>query len=652
MKAPATKSLPSRAKRWWADCDKGGKLAVLIVLGILLATLAWLKWGDDPWRHGLPQAYFAGKKLDTQNSIVLGLWFGAAINAVIATALLATSCWWARQPNRIEPPQRPPLPQWSRRLFWWGLAAALLAAAWVRAPRLEHSFWNDEELAFRHFLWGRNIVTDSGNLKFEPVSWQHTLFTTGSGNNHVTQTVQSRLAHGLWKKFFHREGDSPFKESVIRLPPFINGLLGIAALALLLRLAGYPLAGATAAWILALNPWHLRYSVEARGYADLMLLIPLTFICLLLALRSGQWRWWLGYGLFQSLYLLSFAGAIYVAMAQNLIVLAVVIKRHQAIHFWRWTVSTAIGATLFIQIMTPMAIRIAIYMETHKHNNFPITLAHLQDLWAHLVFGSQWKTQAAPNLYNGLSVEIYQSAHPATLPLMTFVIPTLVTIGTLGALVKGRELWLFVCTLLGALALTALHNATADLTYYIWYAIYLVLGFALALGFVPELVAGGWKSLKKNHSPSASVALPIATAILIVTGYGWMTSPSLAQVRDFERHPMKAAVEVVRGNAPALAAANSNTLTCSIGSGSPQIQTYDPWVRPVKEQVDFDGLLKDARQSGKPLFVYACSPLRVQREFPGAWEQLENNQLFEKVIYLKGLEEFWSLQIYRFKMAP
>lgn len=620
------------------------------MLGILLATLTWLKWGDDPWRHGLPQAYFAGEQLDAQDSIILGLWFGAAINAVIATVLLVSAYWWARQPSRnIELPPRPLPPRWSRRLFWWGLAAALLTAAWIRAPRLEHSFWNDEELAFRHFLWGRNVVKDPGKLEFKPVSWQHTLFTTGSGNNHVTQTVQSRLFHELWKKFFHREGDSPFKESVIRLPPFINGLLGIAALALLLHLAGHPLAGATAAWILALNPWHLRYSVEARGYADLMLLIPLAFICLLLALRSGKWRWWLGYGLFQSLYLLSFAGAVYLAMAQNLIVLAVIIKRHQPIHFWRWTVGTAIGAMLFIQIMAPMSINIAVYMETHKQDNFPITLAHLQDLWAHLVFGSQWKAQAAPDLYNGLSFDMYQSTHPATLLLMVFVIPTLVTIGVLGVLVKSRELRLFVCALLGAIGLIGLHNATADLTFYIWYAIYLVLGFALALGFVPELVADGWNNLKKNHPRSGSGALPIATAILIVAGYGWMTKPSLARVRNFERHPMKATVEFVRGDAPALAEDNLNTLTCSIGSGSPQIQTYDPWVRPIKEQGDFDKLLADVRQSGKPFFVYACSPLRVQREFPGAWEQLENNQLFEKVKYLKGLEEFWSFQIYRLK---
>ncbi len=649
MKSSPAKTLSKRAKRWWADCDTGGRLTILLVAGILLATFSWLEWGDDPWRHGLPQAYLAGEKPDTEDAITLGLWFGAAINAVIAAILLATARWWARRPNKVAPPTEPTPPQWSQRLFWWGLAAALLAAAWIRAPRLEHSFWNDEELAFRNFLWGKNIVTESGELEYEPVSWQHTLFTNSSGNNQVTQTVQSRLWHKLWGKYFRHEGDAPFRESIIRLPPFVNGLLGIAVFALFLRLAGYPLAGATSAWILALNPWHLRYSVEARGYADLLLFVSLAFLCLLLALRSGKWRWWLGYGLFQSLYLLAFAGAVYLALAQNLIVLAIVIKRRQAVHFWRWTVGTAVGAMLFIQIMAPMAIRIIYHMKTHKEDNFPITFAHLQDLWAHLVFGAQWKTQAAAELHNGISIEMLHSSHPAILPVMALLVPSLVAIGILGILVKGRELRIFVCALFGAIALIALHHSLASMTFYIWYVIYLVLGFALALGFVPELIADGWNALGKRPSRPTPTAIPLGASILIVAGYAWLASPSLARVRNFERHPMRTAVEYVRDHAPALAAENSKFLTASIGSGNRQIQTYDPWVRPIKEKAAFETLVEEARQGDKQLYLYVCSPLRVQRESPGIWGELENPQRFEKTAYIKGLEEFWSFQIYRLK---
>lgn len=79
------------------------------------------------------------------------------------------------------------------------------------------------------------------------------------------------------------------------------------------------------------------------------------------------------------------------------------------------------------------------------------------------------------------------------------------------------------------------------------------------------------------------------------------------------------------------------------------MRSYDPWVHAVKKQADFDSVLKEARDSGKPLSIYVCSPLRVEREFPEAWKTLEDPQVFEKTAYLKGLEEFWSYQIYRLK---
>jgi len=649
VKPTPAKFLSDRFKQWRDRHDKGGATLILFLLAILLTALAYLLWGDDPWKNQLLKKFLDGDKLDTRDGITLGLWMAAAINAGIATLLLLTSRWWARLKNHISAPASQNLSTWSRRLFLWGLVGAVLVAVWIRAPRLNHGFWNDEELAFRKFVWAENVVTDTDQLEYKPVSWKYTFFVTISGNNHVTHTVQARAVHQLWKIFFYSEGDRPFSEQAVRLSPFINGLLGIVALALLLRITAYPIAGVTAAWILALNPWHLRYSVEARGYADLLLFIPLTFICLVFALRSGKWRWWIGYGLFQSLYLLSFAGAIYLAVAQNLIVLAVIAKQRNTLHCWRWFVGTAMGAMLFIQIMTPMLIKISLYMKTHTEASFAITVAHLKDLWAHLVFGSQWKSQADPSLHNGMSIEMYQAAHPIIFVLMAFVIPTLVIAGVITLVRKNPELRIFIAALFGALILIGLHNAASDLTFYIWYVVYIVLGFAAALAFVPELIGDGCNKLCKKCQCIPSHYLPVIAAIFLIVAYGWMVSPSIARLRQFEREPMRAAVEFVRGESPALNADNARTLTGAIGSGRDQMRTYDPWMQPIKKQEEFDVLLEKAAQSSLPLFIYTIGPSRVKRNFPEAWEQLENDQLFEKVKYIKGLEEFWSFQIYRLR---
>ena len=133
------------------------------------------------------------------------------------------------------------------------------------------------------------------------------------------------------------------------------------------------------------------------------------------------------------------------------------------------------------------------------------------------------------------------------------------------------------------MALIALHHYTAELTYYIWYAIYIVLGFAAAIAFVPELVACKSGAQNNNSKRLSSKYTPVLVAIILIVGYGWMVSPSLLRLRKYERHTMKEAVEVARGESPALDPKNAKVLTCVIGSGANQMSTYDPWVKPVKE---------------------------------------------------------------------
>lgn len=654
MKYNLAQLLSSRTKAWWQVHQKNDASIVFFLLAVLIACLAYLIWGDDPWRHQLPQKFIAGEYLSANKSITLGLWAGAVINALISSILLFSSYWWPQgkphaHPSTVDKPFTTQSKPWVKRLFYLGLISALLGAAWIRAPRLEHSFWNDEEMPFRKYLWGEYVPTDAGELEHKPVSWKRTFFYTTTGNNHLTQTVSSRITHDVWKFFFHQEEERPFHESILRLMPFINSLLGIAALAFLMRLSGYPLAGVTAAWILALNPWHLRYSVEARGYADLMLFIPLTFIALIYALRSNKWRWWLAYGLLQSLYLLAFAGAAYLAIAQNLIVLMLLLKQRKHASLWKWSVSTSIGAMLFIFIMTPMVIEYIEYVKAHPHLTFPLTIAHLQDLWAHLILGVPWKSVTDSTLHNGMSVQTYQNDYPVIRSLTVFVFPALLLIGSVTALIKNKELRIFITSSLGALALITLHNSLSQNIFHIWYMIYTVLIFAAALAFLPMLIATGGRSIRQGNFKSIQTYTAFGSAMILVIAYGAMTAPALARIRNFERMPMREVVESVRSEAPALDPVNANILTCSIGSGAVQMRSYDPWVHPVKKQADFDSVLKEARESGKPLFIYVCSPLRVKREFPETWKLLEDPAIFEKIAYFKGLEEFWSYQTYQLK---
>ena len=55
--------------------------------------------------------------------------------------------------------------------------------------------------------------------------------------------------------------------------------------------------GLWAAILLAIAPFHIRYSQEARGYAIQVALAAASAACLLLALKRRQRRWWVGFGI-------------------------------------------------------------------------------------------------------------------------------------------------------------------------------------------------------------------------------------------------------------------------------------------------------------------------------------------------------------------
>jgi 4-amino-4-deoxy-L-arabinose transferase-like glycosyltransferase len=78
----------------------------------------------------------------------------------------------------------------------------------------------------------------------------------------------------------------------LRMPSLLAGTLTIpASYALGARVAGVR-AGMFAAALVALSPFAIFYSAEARGYALLALLITTSALVLLQAVRSSRWGWW------------------------------------------------------------------------------------------------------------------------------------------------------------------------------------------------------------------------------------------------------------------------------------------------------------------------------------------------------------------------
>jgi uncharacterized membrane protein len=89
------------------------------------------------------------------------------------------------------------------------------------------------------------------------------------------------------------------------------------ALGIFLRKYVSALAGVVAAWLLALHPWHIRFTSEARGYSLLLCIIPIVLYFWLRAIRQNEWRWWLLYSGSQFALIYCYPGSLYVLIVLN-----------------------------------------------------------------------------------------------------------------------------------------------------------------------------------------------------------------------------------------------------------------------------------------------------------------------------------------------
>jgi hypothetical protein len=182
----------------------------------------------------------------------------------------------------------------SKQLLAAGLLITLLAAG-IRFTNLGYdSLWFDEIMT-RHA-----VVQGPASAAAAPDMRDHLplLYTL----------VQGSLR--LW----------PEHELTLRLPSAIAGILAVPLLIAFGRLVGLPAAGLWAALLLALSPFHLHHSQEARHYALLLFFALLSLYWLYRAIAHGGWRSWLIFGLATGINLLTHYSAWLLLAAEGLLI--------------------------------------------------------------------------------------------------------------------------------------------------------------------------------------------------------------------------------------------------------------------------------------------------------------------------------------------
>ncbi len=634
---------------------------IMLILGIALIHL------EKPWEIGISERLAKGRFPKLDDIIDEGFWYAALINCFLCLGLMVTSRVWSRPYSVSSEPQGKfftlgKSKSWARALFAISLAGAITLGALERWPKMDQSFTNDEEYAFRRLIFGQFAPEEDGRLSNPELLWKETFFNNRASNNHIIFSVLSRVCHDfcIWVS---GEDAAFVSERAARMPSFFAGLLSIFLVGLIPALVGLPRAGVASAFLLALNPWHLRYATEARGYSLMIFFILLATCALILAVGSGRRRYWGLYAASQSLYLLTFPGALHLVVATNILAVVAIARtipaadwrsgkwRAHATPFWHLAAANVFSCIAFLQIFSPSVRQLTLFLDQRAATG-PMGWDWLRDVWSHLTAGMRWEMDDRSNpLF--LSIQHSIESTPTAAVFFFILMPAAVIIGLVRSFAGSPPRMLLVAPTFLAGIMAFAHIFYASKFLYAWYVIYavigVVLGTALGVDGISSIKPKCGRFASLNPDMTASVCL-----ILFLLGYALHTVYPRKAMVTIARQPIREAVLVAHG--PLHSPHNPEPrelLTAAIGTSARQKFTYDPRIIPLEMEDDkalprLAQLIEKADAANLPLRVLICNPALVEKETPKVFSLLTGSspestlKKFRVVQTITGLEAMFT----------
>ncbi len=608
-----------------------------VVLGVVLLALVAFLAVRHGWRDALPPDWRTAESVPLGAVVKGGVWRGVALAAGAVALLLATARWWAR-PWAVWAPGAP-VRVASKRFVVVVLALMAVGAA-LRVPRMTLSVYNDEAYALRRQISGMVPLKHLGDpAKFRSVTWEETFYDNRAANNSALFSALSRTSLDAWRAW----SDAPrhvISEWAFRVPALVGGVLSIGALAVLaLRLAG-PSAGACAAALAALHPWHVRYSAEGRCYGLLFLLLPLLLLALHGALTRGRWHRWAAVGLLQYLCMVCYMGIAHLLVALNGAVAVL------AFLAWRRREPQPLRALVPLVVCGTAAG--ALYAALHLPLVLQASKAMASDFYPKGALGGTWFADAASFLALGVTVSSTQHATAAAGLWPWTAVPVaaaavFVALGGVGAwrLIRGSSAGLVaVASALGGAALTLGFSMAKGIYLMVWYGVFLLPAVLLA-------VAVGLSALVGNGTPRRLWAA--ATCICAVLAMVWV--PAVAMYWHHGREDMRAIAEEARGaRYPDSLANPADSLLLCLWS---EVSIYDPAVLTAFDDSALPPLIERAMAEGRSLYVTVSAIERARQSHPETLRRLEEGTDFERIAWRLSTDDTGSAHhLFRLKDRP
>ncbi|MCF6312398.1 MAG: glycosyltransferase family 39 protein [Verrucomicrobiales bacterium] len=552
-----------------------------------------------------------------------GLWYGAAVGGGIVLLLLFSIKWWSLKIEPIAPSiSFPP-----RRTLYWILGIAVIGLT-VRLPRMDLSLYNDESFNFTRFIHGQfkdDKIT--GEPSYKANSWKKTIWGNIQGNNGVFYSILARVCHDSWQKLVGA-ADGEVGESALRLPSLLAGTASIVVIGLLAYIWGGARMALIAAWLTTLHPWHLRYSTEARPHGLVILFASILLLTLILAVREGRWRWWIGFGLTQFLCLWAYIASVYFLVPLNLAVLVwmLMTKRDR---IPRWLFVNALGAVLYLQLAAPALPQIASALSSAGFKGYT-SLRNVIEILAYLVSGMPLVDSVPENPWSPAWQNI-----GVTGEVLFYLMAAVLLFGLLRVLLSKNAKAIFISVVgVSSVAFTiAMSNLNESILHH-WYVIYALPVFILIMAATVE-------SLWSSRIRMFRVAGPFLL-VGMMASFGY---PFIAYSRQ-SKEQLRPIMMTIRGDVYPFDSESARPLVAAFWSDT----IYDPTLTHTPSIAEVDKAIAQAERENRPFFIefgYRPFSLHVKN---GLVPYIEDSGKFELIETFYGLEETqFTHYLYRLK---
>ena len=606
------------------------------------AFAIWLLMAPKPW----VAASQVHGKMDTRDYVQIYGWIAGAINIVLLGMLAAVCPWWSGNPQRPTlnaqlSTLNAPAPRW----FWPLVAVAMAMTMFYSLPRMNHGFWDDEELNVRTTLYGKfKRDKKTGEMEFKRFDWLETVYGYSRGpNSHTLFSIVSRACEDAWNSFVRPRG-FPVVEWPFRVPALIFGLLAVAAAAWLLKEFGLPGAGVTAAFLLAIHPWHIRYASEARGYSLLVFLVPVLFVFWRRAMITGRWKWWGAFAATEFSLIYCYPGAIFVLVVLNLITLALIATgrdcaKPRSTQAGRWFCVNVLAAIPAFQLMLPLYPQAKKYFDFVSSQGFISGWSWVRNTICFMIGGAPWTKSDEPWAGYPEWLARYVENPILFVVAASFAI-ALILLGAVYLLRRGWASATFVFVMSVCPPISFVFAYFKGFLLYENYVIYSLPGVVVCAATGLTLAASRAQRLPNGKViESATVSFAVLGCFLYTNSFRqWIVQRPLQQIRE--------SVMYCRGTLDPSSAGQESVRTASFCI-PPYL--YDAHMERLDSAGAFIAALRRADKEGVPLLLNVGMPWAARQYSPQMWSLFTNRELFEEPVHLRGFEPSLDRLVAKYK---